>query len=151
MTDDPLPRPWALLSVLALVAVLTTALVVVTVVASQFVTDVDGTTRELPLVKRITGDPARFLLPLALAIAAGGAAVGLARGLQWAADLAIMVGISVLLIGAFLLYQAAREWGLEGSFSALLVPPGAACVGIGAYAAEAARRARHAFRAGVQR
>jgi hypothetical protein len=32
-----------------------------------------------------------------------------------------------------LLYQAAREPGMEGSFSPLLVPPGVACVGVGAW------------------
>jgi hypothetical protein len=149
MTVEPAPPPLGLLIVLALVALLGTALVVATVAASQSTTDVDGTTREIPLVERVVDDPARFLLPLAVAVAAGGAAVGLALGRPWAADVAVAVGISVLLIGAFLLYQAAREWGMEGSFSALLVPPGAVCVGIGAYTALAARRARHELGAGA--
>ena len=150
MTGEPSPRAWGLLMVLVLVALLAAALLVLTVAASQYVTDVDGTTRELPLAERVSGDPVRFLLPLAYAIAAGAAAVGLARGRPWAADVAVVVGISVLLIGAFLLYQAAREWGMEGSFSALLVPPGLVCLGLGAYAALAARGARRRLRAGIR-
>ena len=134
--------PLGLLIALALVALLAMALVVATIAASQFTTDVDGTTREVPLLERVSSDPARFLVPLAVAVAGGAAAVGLVRGRGWAADVAVVVGVSVLLVGAFLLYQAAREWGMEGSFSPLLVPPGVVGLSVGAYILLAARNAR---------
>jgi hypothetical protein len=141
-TRKPAKVPLTLVIVLALVTLLATAFVVIAVAGSQFTTDVDGATREVGLAERVSDNPARFLLPLALALAAGAAGLGSVGGRPWAPSVALTVGIAILLIGAFLLYQAAREWGMEGSFSPLLVPPGVVCLGVGAYIVLAARNAR---------
>ncbi len=150
MTTRPIPSaPLALVIVLALVTLLAMAFVISGVAGSQFTTGLDGETREVGLAERVRVDPARFLLPLALALAAGASGLGLAAGRPWAAWVAQTVGASIVLIGAFLLYQAAREWGMEGSFSPLLVPPGAVCLGVGAYVAFAARKARRVLATGA--
>ena len=138
-TAEPAGRPLALVIVLALVTLLAIAFVFMGLAGQQFTTDTNGVTREVGSAERIATDPARFLLPLALAAAAGAACVGLRRRSRWAPGVALTVGVSVLVIGAWLLYQAAREWGMEGSFSPLLVPPGAACLGVGLYILLAAR------------
>jgi formate hydrogenlyase subunit 3/multisubunit Na+/H+ antiporter MnhD subunit len=135
-------RSWPLVVMLALVALLATAFVVIAVAGSQLTTDLDGATREVGLAERLSDNPARFLLPLGLALAAGGAGLGLVGSRPWAPSVAVGVGVATLLIGMFLLYQAAREWGMEGSFSPLLVPPGVVCLGVGAYIVLAARHAR---------
>jgi formate hydrogenlyase subunit 3/multisubunit Na+/H+ antiporter MnhD subunit len=135
-------RSWPLVVVLTLVALLATAFVVSALAGSQLTTDLDGATREVGLAERLSDNPARFLLPLGLALAAAASGFGLVGGRPWAPSVALGVGIATLLIGMFLLYQAAREWGMEGSFSPLLVPPGVVCLGVGAYIALAARDAR---------
>ena len=147
MTTPKAPtRSLALVFVLGLVALLAIAFLMTGVAAAHYTTDINGVTREVGLADRIAHDPARFLLPLALAVMAGAAGFGLTRGRQWAPGVALAVGVSVLLISALLLYQAAREWGMEGSFSPLLVPPGVACLGVGLYILLAARTARRALR-----
>ena len=147
MTTPEAPtRSLALVFVLGLMALLAIAFLMTGVAAAHYTTDINGVTREVGLAERIANDPARFLLPLALAAAAGAAVFGLTRGRQWAPGVALTVGVSILLIGALLLYQAAREWGMEGSFSPLLVPPGVACLGVGLYILLAVRTARRALR-----
>ena len=68
MTTPEAPtRSLALVFVLGLVALLAIAFLMTGVAAAHYTTDINGVTREVGLAERIANDPARFLLPLALA------------------------------------------------------------------------------------
>jgi hypothetical protein len=86
----------------------------------------------------VVGAIVQASIPLGLALAAGAAASGLMRGRSWGRTLAIAIGALFLVGGLALAWSALREWGLPGSFSALLAPPAVVALVVGGYVAYAA-------------
>jgi hypothetical protein len=84
-------------------------------------------------VEFVTGALAQALIPVAIALVAGTAAIGLLRGTRWGAALTIAASIVFLVGGLALLYGAMREWGLPGSFAVLYLPPAVVAILVGAY------------------
>lgn len=143
MTPAGTPRrPLALVVVLVLVGLAAAAAFVMTLAISQSITGPDGTTREVPMVERLTNDLGAALGSLGFSVTAALAAVSLWMRRPWGIYPAVAVGAGAAWVSAMLLSQAAREWGMEGSFSPLLVPPGVLCAAIAALVVIAAVRAR---------
>ncbi len=142
MTGETPRRPVALVVALALVSVVAMALFVVQASVSHTEVDAQEIARQVSFAERFSRDPGTLVIPLAFAVAAVAGALGLWRGRDWGRYAALFVGAGVVAVGAFLLYQAARDWGMAGSFSALLVPPAMVCLAVGVYVSIAAARAR---------
>jgi hypothetical protein len=140
VTGETPRRPVALVVALAFVSVLAMAVFVLQASVSHTDTDAQGIARQVPLAERVLRDPGTFVIPLAFAVAAATGALGLWSRREWGRYAGVSVGAGVVAVGAFLLYQAAREWGMAGSFSALLVPPAIVCLAVGLYLSIAAAR-----------
>lgn len=99
-----------------------------------------------PLSEFLLGQPEQTLLPPAIGLLAGIAAVGVLRGRRWGAILAIAVGTATILGGVILLWVAIVELGVPGSFAVLFVPPGIVALLAGAFILYAALANQAYFR-----
>jgi hypothetical protein len=84
----------------------------------------DGIATRMSFVEYIIDMPDQILIPLGVALASAGAALGVVRRRQWGRRLAIGLALAMALTGLVLLFRAVLEWNLPGSFAILLVPPG---------------------------
>lgn len=123
-----------------LVAVSALALLYVGLQVVSFAGSADdgGTASRLTFLEFVVDAPEQTVAPVALAIVAGAAAFGVVRGRRWGRTLALGVGAVFLVGAAVLVLSALQEWGLPGSFSALLIPPAVVACLIGGYLSWAA-------------
>jgi hypothetical protein len=97
----------------------------------------EGIATRMTFAEFVVDAPDQILVPIGLALAAGTAAVGMFRRREWGRIVAVAVGVAIGIGGVMLLVTALREWGLPGSYSVLLVPPGVVATLVGSFIAVA--------------
>ena len=117
--------------VLTAVAILATALMFLGPLI-YLGTQYEGVARPSP-IEQATGALVRALIPASVALTSAAAAWGILRGRSWGGLLAIVWSLVFLLAGVALVFAAAREWGMEGSFAPLYLPPAVCALLVGSF------------------
>lgn len=134
-----------LAAVLSVVSVLAILLVVLSLIGYFGSAAEDGVATRMSLGAFLLDSPEATLIPAGFGIAAGIAAIGVARCRRWGQILAVGVGVVCLLVGMRLLAPAIAEWDMPGSFAVLSLPPAFVAFGVGAYVLYSARINRPFF------